>query len=74
MRRDDLGICLTKSMLSHNMASTFTHVRAYEADLTGDDVTVIKAYPQMSGEELMESMKHSKRLFWRAEFCCHPDN
>lgn len=30
MERDTFGICLNKAMLSKNMHSTFTHVRAYE--------------------------------------------
>ncbi len=30
MERDTFGICLNKAMLSENMYSTFTHVRAYE--------------------------------------------
>lgn len=34
MKRDNFGICLTKTMLFKHLQSTFTHVRAYEKDGT----------------------------------------
>ncbi|SDH63956.1 hypothetical protein SAMN04488136_12283 [Vibrio xiamenensis] len=72
MERDVFGICLSTSMLSRNLSSTFTHVRAYEA---GDDVEVkVKhTFPQLSGEQVLESMSQRDDLIWRAEFCCRFD-
>ncbi|MEF1282530.1 MULTISPECIES: hypothetical protein [unclassified Vibrio] len=70
MKRDIFGICLSRSMLSNNLASTFTHVRAYQKSDQGEDVTVMHAYPQMSGQELLTNLKQSERLLWRAEFVC----
>ncbi|WP_070971353.1 hypothetical protein [Vibrio sonorensis] len=71
MKRDVFGICLSKSMLSNNLKSTFTHVRAYEMDKTHEGAVVKHAFPQLSGEEVLESMQTKKRLVWRAGFCCH---
>lgn len=70
MERDAFGICLSKGMLSNNLSSTFTHVRAYQKSGESEDVTVMHAFPQMSGQELLASMQGSKRLLWRAEFVC----
>jgi hypothetical protein len=70
MKRDIFGICLSKSMLSNNLSSTFTHVRAYQKSDQSEDVTVMHAFPQMSGQELLTNMKQTKRLLWRAEFVC----
>lgn len=70
MKRDIFGICLSKGMLSNNLESTFTHVRAYQKTAESDDVMVMHAFPQMSGEELLTSMQTDKRLLWRAEFVC----
>ncbi|GAA5644643.1 MULTISPECIES: hypothetical protein [Vibrio] len=72
MRRDVFGICLSKSMLNNNLGATFTHVRAYQSDERSDDVRVMKSYPQMSGQEVLNTMQDSKSLIWRAEFCCLP--
>lgn len=69
MERDAFGICLSTSMLSHNLSSTFTHVRAYETS-NRLDARVKHTYPQLSGEQLLESMSHNNDLVWRAEFCC----
>ncbi|MCG9576753.1 hypothetical protein L1D14_10930 [Vibrio tubiashii] len=70
MKRDVFGICLSKGMLSNNLSSTFTHVRAYQRSEESEDVTVLHAFPQMSGQELLTNMKETKRLLWRAEFIC----
>jgi len=35
MKRDTLGICLSKDMLSDHLLSTFTRVRAYEMESNG---------------------------------------
>ncbi|WP_038174640.1 MULTISPECIES: hypothetical protein [Vibrio] len=70
MKRDVFGICLSKNMLSNNLASTFTHVRAYEKPNGSDDLVVMRAFPQMSGQEVLSNMHESNRLFWRAEFVC----
>ncbi len=75
MRRDDLGICLSKTLLSKNMTSTFTHVRAYEVSKSTQqsaEFRVLLAFPQMSGRELLQTMRGSRQLEWRAEFFC-PD-
>ncbi|NVD06732.1 hypothetical protein FCU94_07375 [Vibrio sp. JPW-9-11-11] len=70
MKRDVFGICLSKNMLSNNLSSTFTHVRAYEKSEQGEDVTVMHAFPQMSGQEVLRNMHDTGRLLWRAEFVC----
>lgn len=70
MKRDMFGICLSKSMLSRNLSSTFTHVRAYEQSTHDDEVKVRHAYPQLSGQELLTTIQSSKRLLWRAEYVC----
>ena len=70
MKRDMFGICLSKSMLSHNLSSTFTHVRAYKKSKYSDGVKVMCSYPQLSGEELLTTIKSSRSLLWRAEFIC----
>ncbi|EGR1443917.1 hypothetical protein ACUT8K_002227 [Vibrio parahaemolyticus] len=71
MERDTFGICLNKAMLSENMYSTFTHVRAYEKN--GGNASVLKvllSFPQMSGKDLLNTMRGSRQLEWRAEFHC----
>ncbi len=70
MKRDVFGICLSKSMLSNNLGTTFTHVRAYEALSEADELRVIEAYPQMSGKEVLRNMRTNNTLTWRAEFSC----
>ncbi|KGY12264.1 cation transporter [Vibrio tubiashii] len=70
MKRDVFGICLSRGMLTNNLSSTFTHVRAYQRSEENEDVTVMHAFPQMSGQELLTNMKGSTRLLWRAEFVC----
>ena len=70
MKRDGFGICLSKALLNNNLSSTFTHVRAYQTSSESEDVTVLHAFPQMSGQELLSSMTSSKKLLWRAEFVC----
>ncbi|MEZ8823719.1 hypothetical protein AB4259_10325 [Vibrio amylolyticus] len=70
MKKDVFGICLSKSMLSKNLNTTFTHVRAYEALDTNSEIKVAQAYPQLSGKEVLSSMRDSKELLWRAEFSC----
>ncbi|TOO17726.1 hypothetical protein CGH41_24255, partial [Vibrio parahaemolyticus] len=48
MERDTFGICLNKAMLSENMYSTFTHVRAYEKNGgNASDLKVLLSFPQM---------------------------
>ncbi|AIL70568.1 hypothetical protein ACSTDZ_08530 [Vibrio vulnificus] len=71
MERDTFGICLNKAMLSKNMHSTFTHVRAYEKDgRSPSDLKVLLSFPQMSGRDLLQTMQGSRQLEWRAEFFC----
>ncbi|WP_341665115.1 hypothetical protein [Vibrio sp.] len=70
MKRDTFGICLSKSMLSTNLSSTFTHVRAYEKSKHGDNIIVMRSYPQLSGKELITTIDASRNLLWRAEFIC----
>ena len=71
MERDTFGICLNKAMLSENMYSTFTHVRAYEkSDASSADLKVLLSFPQMSGKDLLNRMRGSRQLEWRAEFHC----
>ncbi|EOD9425069.1 hypothetical protein ACJ5M7_001363 [Vibrio harveyi] len=71
MERDTFGICLNKAMLSENMYSTFTHVRAYEkSDTSSSDFKVLLSFPQMSGKDLLNTMRGSRQLEWRAEFHC----
>ncbi|ARV72703.1 hypothetical protein [Vibrio campbellii] len=71
MERDTFGICLNKAMLSENMYSTFTHVRAYEkSDASPADLKVLLSFPQMSGKDLLNTMRGSRQLEWRAEFHC----
>ncbi|OIQ26429.1 hypothetical protein [uncultured Vibrio sp.] len=71
MKKDVFGICLSKSMLSKNLNTTFTHVRAYQALESNSDVQVMQAYPQLSGKEVLSSMRGSNELLWRAEFSCN---
>ncbi|MBA5763574.1 hypothetical protein H2O73_14520 [Vibrio sp. 404] len=70
MKRDVFGICLSKSMLSQNLSSTFTHVRAYSRSELIEDAQVRHAYPQISGQDLLNNMQTDKSLFWRAEYVC----
>ncbi|MBF9000194.1 MULTISPECIES: hypothetical protein [Vibrio] len=71
MKRDDLGICLSRHMLVSHMQSTFTCVRAYEVDSDAhDDVRVMMAFPQMSGKDVLLSMQGDHELEWRAEHYC----
>jgi hypothetical protein len=71
MERDTFGICLDKAMLSENMCSTFTHVRAYEkSEATPPDLKVLLAFPQMTGRDLLNTIRGSRHLEWRAEFFC----
>jgi hypothetical protein len=70
MKRDIFGICLSKTMLSNHRSSTFTHVRAYEQLDTEEGARVMHAFPQMSGEQILESMGAAKSLLWRAEYAC----
>ncbi len=71
MERDTFGICLNKAMLAENMYSTFTHVRAYEKNGgNASDLKVLLSFPQMSGKDLLNTMRGSRQLEWRAEFHC----
>ncbi|WP_260258394.1 hypothetical protein [Vibrio intestinalis] len=70
MKRDIFGICLSKSMLSNNLSSTFTHVRAYHKSSDCDDLKVEHAYPQMTGKELLSNMDSAQAMLWRAEYVC----
>ncbi|MDN3609890.1 hypothetical protein ACODM8_01245 [Vibrio ostreicida] len=70
MQKDIFGICLSQSMLAKNLSSTFTHVRAYEQSPQNDHVQVLHTYSQLSGRELLSTIKKSKRLLWRAEYVC----
>ncbi|WP_114767815.1 hypothetical protein [Vibrio rhodolitus] len=70
MKRDVYGICLSKNMLSKNLSSTFTHVRAYSKAEVLEDACVRHAFPQMSGKDLLNSIKTDASLFWRAEYVC----
>ncbi|WP_075649850.1 hypothetical protein [Vibrio ponticus] len=70
MKRDVYGICLSKNLLSKNLSSTFTHVRAYSKTEVIEDACVRHAFPQMSGKDLLTSVQTDATLFWRAEFVC----
>lgn len=74
MIRDEFGICLSDDMLKKNLSSTFTHVRAYEADRINhdslNDMQVMFSYPQMTGEDVLDSQKKNRSLMWRAEHFC----
>jgi hypothetical protein len=72
MVRDELGICLSHELLSENLNSTFTHIRAYELQhvFNEDGAHVLLAIPQMQGRDVLHSMVGNKRLIWRADFCC----
>ncbi|NOH98957.1 hypothetical protein [Vibrio sp. 99-70-13A1] len=71
MKRDTFGICLTKAMLFNNLKATFTHVRAYEKDATSPlDLKVLLSFPQMSGQDLLQTMQGSRQLEWRADHHC----
>ncbi|TOL44509.1 hypothetical protein CGH98_19445, partial [Vibrio parahaemolyticus] len=51
--------------------STFTHVRAYEKNGgNASDLKVLLSFPQMSGKDLLNTMRGSRQLEWRAEFHC----
>ncbi len=74
MERDDLGICLSKAMLSEQLCSTFTHVRAYDPDdACLEEMLVLLSFPQMSGRELLSTMQSTKKLVWRADYFCPSD-
>jgi len=71
MERDDLGICLSKTMLTRELHSTFTHVRAYEqGEACFEDMLVMFSFPQMTGKELLSTMQSTKKLVWRADYFC----
>ncbi len=70
MERDDLGICLSKEMLTNQLSSTFTHVTAYEGSNCLDEMSVLFSFPQMSGQEVLNTMKSTKKLVWRAGYFC----
>lgn len=72
MERDNLGICLSKEMLSNQLSSTFTHVTAYEGSSSShlDEMIVMFSFPQMSGQEVLNTMKSTKKLVWRAGYFC----
>lgn len=71
MERDTFGICLNKAMLSENMYSTFTHVRLMKKNGgNASDLKVLLSFPQMSGKDLLNTMRGSRQLEWRAEFHC----
>ncbi len=73
MVRDELGICLSHELLSDNLEATFTHVRAYEYSRVchqEDYASVLLAFPQMRGRDVLHSMVGNRRLLWRADFCC----
>ncbi|MCL9781333.1 hypothetical protein M9194_07825 [Vibrio sp. S4M6] len=72
MKRDVFGICLSKSMLSERLGDTFTHIRVYRGNALNNEMQLIYSYPQMSGKEVLSTMKGSgcRKVLWRAEFCC----
>ncbi|QIL86428.1 hypothetical protein G7083_11545 [Vibrio sp. HDW18] len=71
MKRDTLGICLSKDMLSDHLLSTFTRVRAYEMESRAhDEMRVLFAFPQMLGKDLLTTMQGSRKLVWRADYHC----
>ncbi|MDR9827708.1 hypothetical protein RCJ22_19080 [Vibrio sp. FNV 38] len=70
MNKDCLGICLSQGELKKHLRTTFTHVRAYSSNRDIESLDVILAYPQMSGQQVLDSMQGSSRLIWRAEFSC----
>ncbi len=72
MERDDLGICLSKEMLSHQLSATFTHVTAYDEANSSclEEMSVMFSFPQMSGQEVLNTMKSTKKLVWRAGYFC----
>ncbi|CAM4337880.1 hypothetical protein QWZ05_18445 [Vibrio agarivorans] len=70
MNKDCLGICLSQGVLQKHLQTTFTHVRAYSPNREIESSDVILAYPQLSGQQVLDSMQGSSRLIWRAEFSC----
>ncbi|MEI8632114.1 hypothetical protein P4S72_08525 [Vibrio sp. PP-XX7] len=71
MTRDELGICLSRDMLVHNLDSTFTCIRAYKAEPECiNDIHLQFEHPQMKGKEVLISMKGTRKLIWRADFIC----
>ena len=72
MKRDVFGICLSQTILSEHLATTFTHVRVYRKHDGNQELKVVDAYPQMSGKELLTTMSgaREKALHWRAEHYC----
>lgn len=72
MKRDVFGICLSQTVLSEHLATTFTHVRVYRKHDVNQELKVVDAYPQMSGKELLTTMSgaREKTLHWRAEHYC----
>ena len=71
MKRDNWGVCLTKTMLFKHLQSIFIHVRAYDKDGTSPlDIKVLLAFPQMSGRVLLQTMQGSRQLVWRAAHHC----
>ncbi|NLS14071.1 hypothetical protein HGP28_14345 [Vibrio sp. SM6] len=75
MERDNFGICLSKALLSRNRNSTFTHVRAYEKrQIDAEEMMVRHVFPQMTGQDLLQTMCESNHFEWRAEFFCPSEN
>lgn len=71
MKKDALGICLSRDMLNEHLLSTFTHVRAYEIETENTDhLRVRLAFPQMSGKDVLTTMRGTETLIWRADFLC----
>lgn len=73
MNKDSFGICLSRAMLKENERTTFTHVRAYQADDSQVDLKVLLAIPQITGKELLDTMQYSCNLVWRASYFCRAE-
>ncbi|WGY46789.1 MULTISPECIES: hypothetical protein [unclassified Vibrio] len=69
MERDAFGICLSQQMLAEHLQSTFTHVRAYGSEQQ-DDLQVVLSIPQMTGQDLLDTIQSTEELVWRADFHC----
>lgn len=71
MERDAFGICLSTQMLDEHRQSTFTHVRAYgQESRQQEDLQVMLSIPQMTGQDLLDTIQNSEEMVWRADFHC----
>lgn len=71
MERDAFGICLSKQMLTEHRQSTFTHVRAYgQQSRPQRNLQVMRSIPQMTGQDLLDTIEDNEEMVWRADFHC----